>query len=177
MADVVTSHTAELDASALYDVRVLLDAAFDGELTDDDWDHTLGGIHALLRNEGQLVAHAAVVQRRLVCGGRAWRTGYLEGVAVWPAARRRGYGSRVVAAVEDVARRAYDVVALSTTEQAEPLYAGRGWLRWRGPTSALTPRGTVRTRDDDGSVYVLPGGVPLDPDAPLTCDWRDGDLW
>jgi aminoglycoside 2'-N-acetyltransferase I len=41
-----------------------------------------------------------------------------------------------------------------------------------------TPDGAVvATPDDDGSVFVLPGAVPLDPAGGLTCDWRDGDLW
>jgi aminoglycoside 2'-N-acetyltransferase I len=35
----------------------------------------------------------------------------------------------------------------------------------------------VRSADDDGSVYVLPVDIALDPDAGLMCDWRDGDVW
>jgi aminoglycoside 2'-N-acetyltransferase I len=53
----------------------------------------------------------------------------------------------------------------------------RGWKRWQGPTSALTPAGVARTEDDDGSVYVLPLTAPLDLAGELTCDWRDGDVW
>jgi aminoglycoside 2'-N-acetyltransferase I len=50
-------------------------------------------------------------------------------------------------------------------------------VRWRGPTSALTPSGIVRTADADGAVFVLQVGVPLDLDGELTSDWRDGDVW
>jgi aminoglycoside 2'-N-acetyltransferase I len=57
------------------------------------------------------------------------------------------------------------------------LYTLRGWLPWRGPASVLAPTGTIRTPDDDGSVFVLPIGIDLDPAAPLACDWRDGDVW
>jgi aminoglycoside 2'-N-acetyltransferase I len=75
--------------------------------------------------------------------------------------------------------------ALSSSDRAVRLYESRGWRQWRGPLYALTPAGTVRTEEDDGGVYVLPGtslgGLPsvppLDLDAPLTCDWRAGDLW
>ena len=49
--------------------------------------------------------------------------------------------------------------------------------RWSGPTSVLTAAGPVRTEDDDGSVYVLPAGVPLDPSRPFAFDWREGDVW
>jgi aminoglycoside 2'-N-acetyltransferase I len=41
----------------------------------------------------------------------------------------------------------------------------------------LAPDGRTRTPDDEGSVYVLPGGVELDTSAELRCDWRDGDVW
>jgi aminoglycoside 2'-N-acetyltransferase I len=72
---------------------------------------------------------------------------------------------------------AYAIGALGATDEAVPFYTSRGWQRWRGPTSALTPDGVVRTPDEDGSVYVLPLPVPLDLDGELTCDWRDGDVW
>jgi aminoglycoside 2'-N-acetyltransferase I len=58
-----------------------------------------------------------------------------------------------------------------------PFYAARGWRPWRGPTSALTPDGVRRTRDEDGWVYVLEAGAVLDLDGELMCDWRDGSVW
>jgi aminoglycoside 2'-N-acetyltransferase I len=82
-----------------------------------------------------------------------------------------------------VITRAYDVGALAATDEAMPFYAGRGWLPWRGVTSALTPAGIVRTADVDDCLFVLPvrpgqpGGVELDLSGELTCDWRDGDVW
>jgi aminoglycoside 2'-N-acetyltransferase I len=109
--------------------------------------------------------------------GRALRVGCVEAVAVLGTERRRGVGSALMAALEDVVRRAYDAGALSASDDGAALYTARGWQPWRGPTSALTPDGLRRTPDEDGSVYPLPGGTPLDPDGELTCDWRDGDLW
>jgi aminoglycoside 2'-N-acetyltransferase I len=76
-----------------------------------------------------------------------------------------------------VLRGAYDLGALSATDDAVRLYEARGWERWQGPTSALTPTGILRTDDDDGSVYVLPIAIKLDLAGELSCDWRDGDLW
>jgi aminoglycoside 2'-N-acetyltransferase I len=55
---------------------------FKGEFSEDDWDHALGGMHALVHYHGALIAHAAVVQRRLISRGTPLRAGYLEGVAV-----------------------------------------------------------------------------------------------
>ena len=172
-----TAHTYELDAATLTAARELLDAAFPGEITDDDWDHGLGGIHALAYADGELVGHASVVQRRLVYGGRALRAGYVEGVAVRAEHRRRGHGDAMMAALEEVIRGAYELGALGASEDGAALYATRGWRRWEGELFALTPDGPRRTADKEGDVLVLEAGVPLDFGRRLTCDWRDGDLW
>ena len=158
-------------------MKALLDDAFAGDFSDDDWEHALGGMHALAFEGGELVGHASVVQRRLLHGGRALRAGYVEGVGVRADRRGRGHGGALMDALEPVLRGAYDLGALGATDDAVRLYEARGWKRWRGPTSALTPGGILRTQDDDGSVYVLQVAIPLDLEAELTCDWRDGDVW
>ena len=177
MTEVRVAHTADLDATTLAEARALLDAVFGGELDDHDWEHALGGMHALAYAGGHLVGHASVVQRRLLHGGRALRAGYVEAVGVRADRRRRGHAAAMMAALERVIRRAYDLGALGSTDEALPFYEARGWMQWKGPTSALTPDGIVRTRAEDGGIYVLPVAVPLDLSAPLVCDWRDGDVW
>jgi aminoglycoside 2'-N-acetyltransferase I len=171
------AHTAQLERDVLEEARELCVRAFGERFGLDDWAHALGGMHALVRVDGRLVAHGAVVQRVLVHRGRALRTGYVEAVAVDPAAQRQGHGSTVMAALEDVIRRAYDLGALAASDAGAALYGARGWTRWRGPTSALTPDGVRRTPDEDGLVWVLPVAADLDPDGELTCDWRADDLW
>jgi aminoglycoside 2'-N-acetyltransferase I len=171
------AHTGHLDGATLASIRAVLDEAFDGDFADDDWEHALGGMHALAFDGARLIGHGAVVQRRLVHGGRSLRAGYVEAVAVVPAVQGRGHAAAIMDALERVIRGAYDLGALSATEDGAGLYLARGWQPWRGPTSALTPAGTVLTPDDDGSVFVLPVGAGLDPAGGLTCDWRDGDLW
>ncbi len=168
------AHTADLDGAALQAARALLDDAFEGDFLPDDWEHALGGMHALLWEDGELVAHAAVVMRRLVHDGRALRAGYVEGVGVRPDRRRRGHGGAVMEAVERIVRGAYDLGALGATDEAVALYTKRGWRRWEGRLSALTPSGVARTPDEEGAVYVL---GDLDVTGELTCDWRDGDVW
>jgi aminoglycoside 2'-N-acetyltransferase I len=170
-----TAHTANLDAATLAAARALLDEVFEGELTDADWEHGLGGIHALAYEGDALVGHAAVIQRRLIYQGRALRAGYVEGVGVSLPHRRRGHAHTMMDALNRVIRNAYDLGALGATDEAIPLYERHGWRRWEGPLFALTPDGRVRTADDDGAVYVL--GDELDVTEELTCDWRDGDVW
>ncbi|ASU86391.1 GNAT family N-acetyltransferase [Nocardiopsis gilva YIM 90087] len=177
MIELGTAHTAELDASVLAAARALLDEVFEGDLTDHDWEHCLGGVHALLWEGTDLIGHASVVQRRLLHHGRALRAGYVEGVGVRADRRRCGHGATMMDTLERVIGGAYELGALSATDAGAAFYAGRGWRRWLGPTSALTPSGIVRTAQEDDGVYVLPLSVPLDLSGELTCDWRDGDLW
>ncbi|UQA92623.1 GNAT family N-acetyltransferase [Streptomyces halobius] len=175
-ARVRIAHTADLDAAARKAARALLYDVFD-DMTEDDWEHALGGLHALFHEDGELVGHASVVQRRLLHGGRALRCGYVEGVGVRADRRGRGLGAALMDALERVVRGGYDLGALGAADTAAAFYAARGWQLWRGRSWALTPTGIRRTPDEDGFLYVLPGAVPLDLDGDLTCDWRDGDVW
>ena len=176
MVAVEIRHTSELDTETRAAARELLYAVFD-DMTEHDWEHSLGGLHALVMDGARVVGHAAIVQRRLLYGGRALRAGYVEGVAVHPEHRRRGHCGAMMAELEGVARRAYDVAALGATDEAAAIYMSRGWQLWQGPSWALTPSGIERTADDDGAVHVLPLEVELDVRESLTCDWRDGDVW
>ena len=172
------AHTAELDTPTLDAGRALMYEVFD-DMEDTDWEHALGGIHAIAEVDGELVGHASVIQRRLIHGGHALRAGYVEAVAVRESHRRTGIGTALMTALEDVINNAYDLGALGATDSAVPFYTGRGWLRWRGPSWALTPSGVVRTAEEDGAIYVLPldTGPTLNLDDPLMADWRDGDVW
>ncbi len=177
MSEVRTAHTAELDAATLRAARELLDRVFGEDMSDHDWEHCLGGVHALALEDDEVVGHASVVQRRLLHEGRALRAGYVEGVGVRADQRRRGHGTAVMEALEPIIRGAYELGALGATDDAARFYSARGWEPWRGATSALTPTGVTRTEDEDGSIYVLAVTAPLDLSGELTCDWRDGELW
>jgi aminoglycoside 2'-N-acetyltransferase I len=177
MARLVTGHTADLEPGVLAAAHQLVAAAFGDLMNEHDWDHALGGVHALVWEGDELVGHASVIQRRLLHEGRALRAGYVEGVAVDAAHRRRGHAGAMMEALERVIRGGYDLGALCAADAAARIYAARGWEVWRGPTSALTPSGVVRTPEEDGAVHVLRGTVPLDLAGEITCDWRDGDVW
>ena len=146
MSEIRVAHTADLDAATLGQARALLFEVFTGDdaMTDEDWEHCVGGMHALAYDEGELVGHASVVMRRLLHGDRALRAGYVEGVAVREDRRGRGHGAGMMAELERIIRGAYDLGALGATEVAVPFYRGRGWRPWRGETWALTATGPVR---------------------------------
>jgi aminoglycoside 2'-N-acetyltransferase I len=162
-------------------IRALLDAAFDGDederFTDDDWDHALGGVHVLLALEGEIVAHAAVVERDIRIGDRALRAGYVEAVATASDHRRKSHGTQVMAAVGAYLAESFELGVLGTGEHG--FYERLGWRTWLGPSYVRMPDGLRATPDDDGYIMVLqtPSTPALEASAPISCEWRRGDVW
>ena len=177
MTEIRVAHTGALEPETLAAARALLEEVFTEGLEEHDWEHALGGMHALAYEDGVLVGHASLILRRLLHGGRALRTGYVEAVAVRPDRQGEGHGAALMGALERVLRGAYDLGALGSSEEGAGFYAARGWQLWRGPSSALTPAGIQPTPGEDGCLYVFELAVPLDISAELICDWRDGDVW
>ncbi|MFC7310714.1 GNAT family N-acetyltransferase [Streptomyces monticola] len=175
MTELRISHTSDLDPGELTAVRGLLDAAFDGDFSDEDFEHGLGGLHARVLDGTALLAHGSVIQRRVRHAGRWRRVGYVEALAVRADARRRGLGGQVMAALEHVIGRAYDFGALSASDDGALLYAGRGWQVWPGRISGLGPEGVVRLPDEEGTTFVWPAPDHR-ADEDLVFDWRDGDV-
>jgi aminoglycoside 2'-N-acetyltransferase I len=168
--------TDEASADLLVEIRALLEAVFD-DFTDEDWEHTVGGVHAIATDGDAVVAHASVVPRVLEVAGRPLRTGYVEGVGTAVTHRRAGLGSRVMTEIGAVIRAEYEFGALGTG--AYEFYAGLGWDRWRGPTFVRRGAETIRTAEDDDAIMVLRFGPSRDADltAPLSCEARVGDDW
>jgi aminoglycoside 2'-N-acetyltransferase I len=173
--------TSELTRAETQSIRALMDAAFgadeDERFTDDDWQHALGGIHFVLELDGEIVAHAAVVEREIHLGGHALRTGYVEAVATSPERQGNGLGSIVMTDVTDHIRESFALGGLGTGRQS--FYRRLGWQVWAGPSSVRTTDGEKATPDEDGSIMVLatPSSPPFDPTAPISCAWRPGDAW
>ncbi|MEW1696702.1 GNAT family N-acetyltransferase [Streptomyces sp. NPDC093249] len=178
MTTVRTAPTHEVGADRLRAVRLMLDTAFDGDFSDDDWDHTLGGVHAWIEDARGIAAHGAVIQRRVLHRGRSYRVGYVEGVAVREDVRRRGLGGAVTAELERVIDGTYPFGALGASDDGAALYRARGWQVWPGRLEALGPSGTVRLAEEEGYVFLRPaaGRALPGPDAALVFDWRDGDV-
>ena len=172
--------TAELTAEDLVQMRALLWAAFptgeDG-FTDDDWQHAMGGRHFIAEADGVMVSHASVVEREIHIGGVRLRTGYLEAVGTRPERERQGFGSAVVRAATDHVRDMYELGVLGTGEHG--FYERFGWRTWLGRAYVRTSDGPERTPDEEGFIMVLrtPSTPELDPEAPISCDWRPGDVW
>lgn len=172
------AHTYQLSSLELAEIRALMDDAFDGDFGDEDWDHSLGGIHALVRDGQGIAAHGSVIMRRVLHGGRSHRIGYIEALAVRADRRRQGLGSLVMAELEQVVDGAYEFGALSASDDGALLYRARGWQLWQGRVEALGPDGVVHLPDEEDSVFLRPaaGRALPQPSAALLFDWRDGDV-
>jgi aminoglycoside 2'-N-acetyltransferase I len=162
-------------------LRDLMLAAFahdeHGGFTDDDWRHALGGTHFVAEIDGAIAAHASVVPRTLYVDGQPVRTGYVEAVATRPEQQRRGYGSALRREVNVLIAAEYEMGALGTGSQG--FYERLGWRVWQGPSHVRTVAGDIATPDEDGYIMVLL--LRTTPtvliDAPITCEWRPGDVW
>jgi aminoglycoside 2'-N-acetyltransferase I len=174
-----TFTTAEATADLLRELKTLVTRAFEPEhFTDDDWDHALGGWHAVVVDDDRsLLAHAAVVARMLDVDDRPMRAGYAEGVATAAGRHNEGHGSRAMEAINDIVRREFEMGALSTGRHS--FYERLGWERWRGPTYVRENDTLVRTEEEDDGIMVLRHGPSstVDLSARLTCEARAGDDW
>ncbi len=174
--------TQELTADEVRAIRALMEDAFgtegeDERFSDDDWEHALGGVHFVLELDGEIVAHAAVVERRLFVAGRPLRTGYVEAVATSPDRQGVGLGSIVMTDVTEYVRDGFELGGLGTGRRS--FYGRLGWRIWGGPSAVRTSDGERPTPDDDGYIMVLetPTSPPLDLGAAISCEERPGDVW
>jgi aminoglycoside 2'-N-acetyltransferase I len=172
--------THELTASEIRAIRELLWAAFpsgDEAFTEDDWQHAIGGLHFVLEFDGKILAHASVVERELSVGGQSVQAGYVEAVATHPDQRGSGLGTWVMRDVSSYIQERFELGALGTG--SHHFYERLGWLLWRGPSSVRTDDGTHHTPGEDGYILALPtpSSPHLDLTAPITCEWRPGDVW
>jgi len=175
--DVELFTTSEASADLLAAIRRLLDDAFGGGFSEEDWDHTIGGWHVVVSGDGATLSHAAVVPRVLEVADRSLDAGYVEGVGTAPVRQAAGLGSIAMARISEVIRSEYEMGALSTDRHN--FYERLGWERWRGPTFVRRGSEAVRTADEDDGVMVLRFGRSkgIDLTAPLTCQGRRGDDW
>ena len=177
MPEIRSFATHEASDDVLAQIRVLLADAFEGDFSDEDWEHTLGRTHVVVFERGDLAAHASVVPRTLEVADRPFRAGYVEGVGAIPAGQGRGFGTLAMKRLSEEVCGRFELGALSTDRHS--FYERRGWERWLGPTFVRSGPETIRTKDEDDGVMVLRFGPSEDVDltASLTCEARPGDDW
>lgn len=143
----------------------------------EDWEHALGGKHFFVEEDGEVVSHACIVERKLESAGTSLRTGYVEAVATRSDLQGRGLMSRIMAAIAEHIRTEFELGGLCTGENS--YFARFRWETWRGPTFVRTRQGLERTEHEDGNVMILRtvSTPQIDLDAAISCEWRPGDVW
>ena len=166
-------HRDDLAADELDTLLALCSTGFE-HLAPTYWDDIGPGTHLILEEDDEPVSHACVVPLELRAAGRSLHTGYVEAVCTRPDRRRAGLATRVMRAVaEHLAAEHYELGGLDTG--SPDLFRSLGWEPWRGSLWVRTKDGVVRSRDEEGNVYVL--RIPATPDrlrfdAPLSAPWR-----
>lgn len=172
--DIVASK--ELDESLRSELLALCSEAYEEDFSPF-LDLLHPATHLLGRIDGELVSHAAWVERELRAGtGGALRTAYVEAVATLPAHQGRGYASELLRRIPPLLGD-YAIAALSPS--ADAYYRRLGWELWLGPLSYVDRDGAeIPTPEEDVMIHRLPRTPPsLDLRAPLSTDWRPGDVW
>ena len=123
------------------------------------------------------VTHAMWVTRHLETARTAvLQTAYVEAVATHPEYRHRGFASQVLRQLVATIPPSYQLAALCPAEHA--LYERLGWRFWRGPLSIRMPLGEMEpTPEERIMILELPRAPPIDLDAPLSAEWRAGEVW
>jgi GNAT superfamily N-acetyltransferase len=167
--------TQELRADERHELLALCALAYDEDLAPYlGW---IGdGVHLFVREGAVMVSHLMIVERGLQPADEpVLRTGYVELVATHPEWQGRGYASALLrASVKQL--EAFQLGALSPSDAA--FYSRLGWEPWRGPLLVRTERGLEPTPEEEIMVYrTSTTPVWLSLDAPLSCEWREGEVW
>jgi aminoglycoside 2'-N-acetyltransferase I len=166
--------SAALTSTLTSAIHSLCDAAYDTP-TAPLFESLGPGEHLLGFQGTVLVSHLMWVTRWLQpAGARALKTSYVEMVATAPGSQRRGYASALLEKFVSCAGD-YDLAALCPA--TEGLYARLGWRFWQGPLYARKDGRLLATPEERVMILILPRTPLLDLDAPLSVEWRPGEVW
>lgn len=173
--DITVVHARELEPAIRTTVIDLCNRAYAEDLSAvfesfQDGTHVLGAI------DGKLITHAMWVNRWLqIADGPLLRTAYVELVATDPTFRRRGYATAVMLRLQQEIQD-YDIGGLSPFSVA--YYARLGWEQWQGQLFVRKEEERIRTPDEEEvMIFRLPKTPNLDLYAPLSVEWREGEVW
>jgi len=98
----------------------------------------------------------------------------VEAVATDERYRSRGFASAIMERLaKEISQ--FDLGALCTG--SPDFYARLGWQLWQGPLFIRTREGLIPTPNEKVMVLFLPNTPVLNLEAPLSAEWREGELW
>lgn len=169
-------HDSDLTTKVKSSLQRILDEAFEGDFSDEDWQHTCGGLRFLGYTGDQLIAHGAVVKRWMEVDGNRLLVGYVEGVAVAPSLWGKGIGSLLMAELSSYCKSEFQLSMLSTDEKY--FYRKNGWLDFMGRSYVFEGGIEIESVDENEGLMYL-HGLNQFKDGPqkVVCESRDGDAW
>ncbi len=158
------------------EIRELLHGSFEGDFSEQDWQHTLGEYRFLGHIDDELIAHGAVVPRKLIIDGEITTAGYVEAIAVKQTFWRNGHGTALMRAITEHCLSAFSISMLSTDEKA--FYRRLGWSEFTGESYVLMDGREVRSAEEDDGLMFLPGlATTKKAINRVVCELREGDAW
>lgn len=157
-------------------LRYLLDLAFEGDFSIEDWEHTHGGARLIGTLEEKVIAHGAVVPRRMWLDEKEVIVGYVEAIAVAPQHWRNGHGSRLMEAITRHCDENFSFAMLSTGEKE--FYRKFGWRDFPGSSQILIEGKVTSSADEDeGLMYLSSRSIAISSASVILCEARSGDAW
>jgi len=157
-------------------IKALLDLAYEGDFSPQDWEHTFGGQYFIGFLDDMIIAHGSVVSRKMVIDDQAVNVGYVEAIAVLPSHWRKGFGTQLMKEISQFCQENYELSMLSTDENY--FYERLGWKRFQGESFARSGDLEVRTLEEDEGLMLSPGKKSqIRVIRRAVCESRSGDDW
>lgn len=165
----------QLGTNLQSEILVLCNNAFEEDLTPI-FNTFKDAVHVLGYQGSSLVSHALWVTRWLQAGTEpVMRTAYIEAVATEKEYRNLGFATAVMRCIAEEIQD-FELGALSPSSTS--YYERLGWELWRGPLFIRTSNGLIRSpSEEEVMILWLPRTPDLDIYAPLSAEWREGELW
>nr|ELR5114236.1 GNAT family N-acetyltransferase [Providencia stuartii]ELR5115371.1 GNAT family N-acetyltransferase [Providencia stuartii] len=170
-------HTSQLTPSEKEMLFSLLVEGFDNDFSDDDFQHTLGGMHVIAYDQQKMIGHVAIIQRYMAMNNEPISVGYVEAMVVEQTYRRQGIGTHLMQHTNEIISSCYQLGLLSASEEGQQLYSSVGWKVWKGSLFELKQRQYMRSIEEEGGVMGWSANESIDFTASLYCDFRGGDQW
>jgi len=172
----IIKQVTDVDSKSASSIRSLLELAYDGDFSAEDWEHTLGGQYFIGFLDETIIAHGSVISRSIYINEKALIVGYVEAIAVLPSYWRQGFGTQLMKHITQFCYNNYELSMLSTDEKT--FYEKLGWLQFQGESFVRNGKFEVRTvEEDDGLMLYFGKNCGLGEIQRAVCQPRSGDDW
>jgi aminoglycoside 2'-N-acetyltransferase I len=166
----------DIDSETESTITALLDLAYEGDFSPEDWEHTFGGQYFIGYLDGTIIAHGSVVPRKMFIDGEEVTVGYVEAIAVLPTHWRQGFGTQLMAQITEFCLETYELSILSS--DAIKFYSRLGWREFVGESFVQDGDVEVRTEEEDEGLMLLHGkNSQIREIHRAVCESRSGDDW